>query len=104
MFSRMRSLNNNRASASAPPSAWACIVSRPPRGHSGTPRAGLHKAVGQDLVMAETILRDYPALRQFVLSTVTLTGARIGAGAYGSVEEVAIPGAICAAKKIRFLP
>ena len=50
--------------------------------------------------MAETILRDYPALRQFVLSTVTLTGARIGAGAYGSVEEVAIPGAICAAKKI----
>ena len=39
-------------------------------------------------------------LRPFVLSNVRLTGTRIGAGAYGSVEEVAIPGAICAAKKI----
>ena len=37
-----------------------------------------------------------------MLSNVRLTGTRIaiGAGAYGSVEEVAIPGAICAAKKI----
>ena len=45
-------------------------------------------------------LRDNPELRPFVLSNVRLTGTRIGAGAYGSVEEVAIPGAICAAKKI----
>ena len=38
-------------------------------------------------------------LRQFVLSNVRLTGTRIGAGAYGCVEEVTIPvGA--AAKKI----
>ena len=38
-------------------------------------------------------------LRPFVLSNVRLTGTRIGAGAYGSVEEVTIPvGA--AAKKI----
>ena len=41
-----------------------------------------------------------PGLRPFVLSNVQFTGTMIGAGAYGSVEEVAIPGAICAAKKI----
>ena len=45
------------------------------------------------------IIRDNPELRPFVLTNVTLTGNRIGAGAYGSVEEVAIP--VCgAAKKI----
>ena len=51
-------------------------------------------------VMAANLLRDNPELRPFLLSNVRLTGTRIGAGAYGSVEEVAIPGAICAAKKI----
>ena len=50
--------------------------------------------------MAANLLRDNPELRPFLLSIVRLTGTRIGAGAYGSVEEVAIPGAICAAKKI----
>ena len=35
-----------------------------------------------------------------MLTNVRLTGTRIGAGAYGSVEEVEIPGAVCAAKKI----
>ena len=45
-------------------------------------------------------LRDNPELQPFLLSNVRLTGGRIGAGAYGSVEEVAVPGAICAAKKI----
>ena len=50
--------------------------------------------------MAANLLRDNPELRPFLLSNVRLTGTRIGAGAYGSVEEVAIPGAICAAKKI----
>ena len=49
--------------------------------------------------MAANLLRN-PELRPFLLSNVRLTGTRIGAGAYGSVEEVAIPGAICAAKKI----
>ena len=49
--------------------------------------------------MAE-LLRDNPELQQFLLPNVRLTGVRIGAGAYGSVEEVAVPGAICAAKKI----
>ena len=51
------------------------------------------------MTMADRI-RDNPDLRPFVLPNVRLTGIRIGAGAYGSVEEVAIPGAICAAKKI----
>ena len=46
------------------------------------------------------LVRDNPDLRPFVLPNVRFTGIRIGAGAYGSVEEVAIPGAICAAKKI----
>ena len=49
--------------------------------------------------MAEFIC-DHPELEPFVLSNVQLTGTTIGAGAYGSVEEVAVPGAICAAKKI----
>ena len=51
----------------------------------------------------EALLRDYPELRPFVLSNVRPTGVRIGAGAYGSVDEVAMPGAICAAKKIHEL-
>ena len=50
--------------------------------------------------MAADLLRDNPHLRPFVLSNVRLTGTRIGAGAYGSVDEVAIPGAVCAAKRI----
>ena len=45
-------------------------------------------------------LRDNPKLQPFLLPNVRLTGVRIGAGAYGSVEEVAVPGAICAAKKM----
>ena len=53
--------------------------------------------------MAASFLRDHPELRPFVLPDVRLTGRNIGAGAYGSVEEVEIPGAICAAKKIHDL-
>ena len=41
-----------------------------------------------------------PDLRPFLLSNVRATGTTIGTGSYGSVEEVAIPGAVCAAKKI----
>ena len=51
------------------------------------------------LGMANDLLRDNPELRPFVLSNVRLTGIRIGAGAYASVEEVAIP-VNAAAKKI----
>ena len=46
------------------------------------------------------LLRDHPDLRPFVLPNVNLTGIGIGAGAYGSVDEVKIPGAVCAAKRI----
>ena len=41
-----------------------------------------------------------PELEQFVVVDVQLTGEILGAGAYGSVEEVKIPGARVAAKKI----
>ena len=50
--------------------------------------------------MSETFLHEYPELKPFVLSDVRLTGVTIGFGAHGSVEEVAIPGAICAAKRV----
>ena len=50
--------------------------------------------------MAASLLRDNPELSPFVLSNVRITGTRIGAGAYGSVDEVAISGAVCAAKRI----
>ena len=49
--------------------------------------------------MSEDLLRDYPELRPFVLSDVQFTGTRIGGGAYGRVDEVAIP-VIAAAKTI----
>ena len=41
--------------------------------------------------MSEDRLRDYPELRPFVLSDVQFTGTKIGGGAYGRVDEVAIP-------------
>ena len=50
--------------------------------------------------MSENFLRDYPDLAPFVLANVRPTGRTIGKGAYGSVCEVAIPGAVCAAKEI----
>ena len=52
------------------------------------------------LSLAESFLRDHPELRPFLLSSARPTGTIIGSGSYGSVEEVAIPGAVCAAKKI----
>ena len=39
-------------------------------------------------------------LRQYVVSNVRQTGRELGKGAYGSVVEVEIPGAVCAAKKV----
>ena len=51
-------------------------------------------------LLAESFLRDHPELRPFLLSSARPTGMIIGSGSYGSVEEVAIPGAVCAAKKI----
>ena len=39
-------------------------------------------------------------LQAFALPSVRATGRVIGTGAYGSVEAVEIPGAVCAAKRI----
>ena len=50
--------------------------------------------------MAASFLRDHPELRPFLLVNARPTGRTIGEGSYGSVEEVEIPGAKCAAKKI----
>ena len=41
-----------------------------------------------------------PELQQFVVPNVRSTGRELGRGAYGTVEEVEIPGATCAAAKI----
>ena len=41
-----------------------------------------------------------PELEQFVVVNVQLIGVSLGVGAYGSVEEVKIPGARVAAKKL----
>ena len=43
-------------------------------------------------------LRNNRELRAFILSNVQLTGVKIGEGSYGSVEEVTMSGAKCAAK------
>ena len=50
----------------------------------------------------EADLRNNPNLKQLLLSNdnVKLTGTKIGAGAYGIVEEGKIYGTICAAKKL----
>ena len=45
-------------------------------------------------------LVEIPDLSSFVVPNVRPTGRELGKGAYGSVEEVEIPGAVCAAKKI----
>ena len=49
------------------------------------------------LKMVDVFLGDHPELRPYVLSDVQLTGTTIGHGAYGSVEEVAVP--VCGAAK-----
>ena len=50
--------------------------------------------------MADRVHVTAPELEQFVINNVLLTGVTLGAGAYGSVEEVEIPGARVAAKKL----
>ena len=44
--------------------------------------------------------RVVPELEQFTVADVKLTGQTLGAGAYGSVDEVEIPGARVAAKRL----
>ncbi len=61
-------------------------------------------AYAPDPLLGKMAFRDNritaPELDQFIVATVELTGRVLGAGAYGSVEEVEIPGATVAAKKL----
>ena len=50
--------------------------------------------------MAGTTKVTDPGLEQFVVEGVQVIGKQLGAGDYGSVEEVEIPGARVAAKKL----
>ena len=54
--------------------------------------------------MAVSFIRDHPELRPFLLQNARPTGVVIGDGSYGSVVELEIPGAKCAAKKIHDFP
>ena len=59
------------------------------------------RLAGESVVLWKmSFLQEYPDLRPFVLTNVRPTGRLIGSGSYGSVEEVEMPGATCAAKKI----
>ena len=48
----------------------------------------------------EDLVLKHPELAPFVVTNVRPTGKIIGRGSYGSVVEVAIPGARCAAKQL----
>ena len=50
--------------------------------------------------MIEPSSMAIPELKPFILSDVKPTDRELGSGAYGVVEEVEIPGALCAAKRI----
>ena len=50
--------------------------------------------------MAAHLSDSLSELRQYQLSNVHPTGTTIGSGSYGNVVEVAIPGALCAAKEV----
>ena len=50
------------------------------------------------LMAVEVDFQTIPELQQFVVPDVRSTGRELGRGAYGTVEEVEIPGATCAAK------
>ena len=57
-------------------------------------------AMAEQAHALELDFRDIPELQQFVIDSVQPTGRELGIGAFGSVEEVEIPGATCAAKRI----
>ena len=51
-------------------------------------------------IAAFLALQNHPALQQFAISSVRLTGKILGNGSYGVVLEAKMPGAACAVKKI----
>ena len=54
-------------------------------------------------VMEQQATIRLPGLDPFEIPHVRLTGRKLGDGSYGSVEEVEIPGSICAGKKVHEL-
>ena len=45
-------------------------------------------------------LRNHPNLQRFLIANARPTGRQLGAGSYGSVEELEVNGIVCAGKKI----
>ena len=45
-------------------------------------------------------LRNHPNLQRFLITNARPTGRQLGAGSYGSVEELEVSGVVCAGKKI----
>ena len=45
-------------------------------------------------------LRNHPKLQRFLIANARPTGRQLGAGSYGSVEELEVSGVVCAGKKI----
>ena len=45
-------------------------------------------------------LRNHPKLQRFLIANARPTGRQLGAGSYGSVEELEVSGVACAGKKI----
>ena len=68
------------------------------RAHKTMAKLGDARVCMMSSVRAE--LCSHPRLRSLLLYDVVRTGKTIGSGSYGSIEEVAIPGVLCAAKKI----
>ena len=50
--------------------------------------------------MAQKHYKDFPELKEFVLSNVHKTGTNLGRGAFGTVEELAVGRTLCAGKKL----
>ena len=50
--------------------------------------------------MARRAVANTPGLNPFIVPNVIPTGKELGRGSYGAVEEVKIPGGVCAAKKL----
>ena len=63
-------------------------------------QADIHEPVQFKMARRGQRPRRILELEAFVVRNVQPTGVELGNGAYGAVEEVRIPGAICAAKKM----
>ena len=55
-------------------------------------------AIHQQLLQ---FLKNHPKLQRFLVANARPTGRQLGAGSYGSVEELEVSGVVCVGKKIR---